>query len=59
MTRWAYAFRRGREYVHQCLTAIIAVEQSVQKSVKQDSVDGIRRLRDVWRPVLQVGGYYV
>ena len=39
-------------------TAIIAVEQSVQRLVQQDAVDGIRRLPDVWRRVLHVGDYF-
>ena len=58
MAGWAYAFRRGRGGVHQCQTANIAVEQSVRRLVQQDAVDGIRRLPDVWRRVLQVGGDY-
>ena len=58
MARWAYAFHRGREDVQQCHTAIIAVEQSVRRLVQQDAVDGIRRLPDVWRRVLHVGGDY-
>ena len=57
VARWFYAFRRGREDVHQCHTAIIAVEQSVRRLV-QDAVDDIRRLPDVWRRVLHVGGDY-
>ena len=35
-------------------TAIIAVEQSVQRLVQQDAVDGIRRLTDVWRQVFLI-----
>ena len=58
MARWAYACRRGREDVHQCHTAIIAVEQSVRRLVQQYTVDGIRRLPNVWRRVLHVGGDY-
>ena len=58
MAMLAYAFRRGWEVVYQCHTAIIAVEQSVQRLVQQDAVDGIRRLPDVWRRVLHVGGDY-
>ncbi|KAJ4432111.1 hypothetical protein ANN_20726 [Periplaneta americana] len=39
--------------------AIIAgVEQSVRKLVQEDVVDGIRRLPEVWRRVLHVGGDY-
>ena len=49
-------FCRGREDVHQCHTAIILVEQSVQRLVQQNTVDGICRLPDVWRWVLHVGG---
>ena len=37
---------------------IAAVEQSVRKLVKQDSVDGIRRLPDMLRRVLHGGGDY-
>ena len=55
---WAYAFRRGREDVHQCHTAIIAVEQSAQRLVQQDAVDGMRRLPGVWSRVLHIGGDY-
>ena len=43
-----YAFRRGREDIHQYHTAIIAVEQSVRRLVK-DAVDGTHCLPDVWR----------
>ena len=57
LARWAYAFHRGREDVHQCHTAITAVEQHVRKLV-QDAVDGIRRLPKEWRWVLHVGGDY-
>ena len=53
----AYAFRRGREDVHQCHTAIIVVEQSVRRLI-QGAVDDTRRLPDVWRRVLHVGGDY-
>ena len=56
--RWAFAFRRGRENVHQCHAEIIAVEQSVRRLVQQDAVDDIRRLPDVCRRVLHVGGDY-
>ena len=39
--------------------AIIAeVEHSVRRLVQQDAVDSIRRLPDVWRRVLHVGGVY-
>ena len=37
---------------------IVAVEQSVQRLVQQDAVNGIRRLPDAWRRVLHVGGDY-
>ena len=33
VARWVYEFRRESEDVQQCHTAIIAVEQSVRKSV--------------------------
>ena len=56
--RWAYAFSRGREDVHQYHTKIIAVEQSVQRLGQQDAVDGIRCLPDVWMRVLHVGRDY-
>ena len=49
---------REREGVHQCHTEIIAVEQSVRRLVQQDVVNGIRRLPDVCRQVLNVGGDY-
>ena len=52
-------FEEGGKNVHQCHTAIIAVEQSVRRVVEQDVVDGIRRLPDVWRRVLYVGGDYI
>ena len=58
MARWEYAFRRGSEDVHQCHTAIIAVEQSVRRLVQEDAVDDIRRFPDVWRRVLHVAGDY-
>ena len=37
---------------------IAAVEQFVRRLVLQDAVDGIRRLPDVWRRVLPIGGDY-
>ena len=58
MVRWAYAFHRGREDVHQCHTTIIVVEQSVRRSLQEDAMDGIRRLPDVRKRVLYVGGDY-
>ena len=58
VSRWAYAFRRVNKHVHQCHPEIIAVEQSVRRLVQQDVVDGIRRLPDVWRRFLHVGGEY-
>ena len=57
VARWVYAFRRGREDVHQCHSAIMAVEQSVRRLV-QDAVDGIHRLPVLWRRVRHVGGDY-
>ena len=41
----------------QVITA--AVEQSVQRLVQQDAVDGIRPLPDVWRRILHVEGDYL
>ena len=58
VAKWSYAFDRGKEDVHQCHTASIVLEQSVRILVQQDAVDGIRRLPDVWRRVLHVGGDY-
>ena len=55
---WAYAFRRGKEDVHQCHTSIISVEQSVRRLVQQDTVDGIRRLLVVWIRFIHVEGDY-
>ena len=39
VVRWEFSFHRGREDVHQCHTAIIAVERSVGRLVQQDSLD--------------------
>ena len=36
-----------------------AVEQSVRRLAQQDAVDAIRRLTDVWRRILHVGGDYL
>ncbi|KAJ4443340.1 hypothetical protein ANN_05008 [Periplaneta americana] len=45
----------GQEIMGQAIIA--PVEQSVRRLV-QDAVDGIRRLPEVWRRVLHVGGDY-
>ena len=58
VAKWAYAFCRGREHVHQCHIAIIAVEQSVRRLVEQDTLDDIRRLPYVCRWVFHVGRDY-
>ena len=58
VARWAYAFCRGREDVHQCHTEIIAVEQFVRRLVQEDAVDDIRCLPDVWRQVHHVAEDY-
>ena len=55
---WAYECRRRSEDVHQCHTAIIALEQSVRRLVQEDAVDGIRHLPDVGGWILHVGGDY-
>ena len=44
---WAYAISNGREHVHQCHTAIIAVELSIPRLVQQGAVDSIRHLPGV------------
>ena len=48
---------RGGDRYRTRQAIIAAVEQYVRRLL-QDSVDGIRRLSDVWRRVLHVGGYY-
>ncbi|KAJ4426769.1 hypothetical protein ANN_26568 [Periplaneta americana] len=48
--------RRVRLRPRQAIIA--AVEQSVRRLVQQDTVEGIRRLPEVWRRVLHVGGDY-
>ena len=60
MARWACVFLRGRKDVH-CGAGRpqSTVEQSVRRLVQQDAVDGIRRLPDVWRRVIHVGGDYL
>ena len=40
MDRWAYAIRTGTEDVHQCHTAILAIEQAVLRLIQEDAVDG-------------------
>ena len=58
VTRWAtmkfpvtVRFR-----TRQAIKAV--VDQSVRRLVQEDAVVGIRRLPDVWRRVLHVGGDY-
>ena len=52
-----YSTISGRtHFAYQCHTGIIAVEQSVQRLVKEDAVNGIRRHPDVLRRVLHIRG---
>ena len=48
----------GKMLINAIPTKIIKVEQYIRRSVQQDAVDDIRRLPDVWRRVLHVGGDY-